>query len=258
MRRSGGHPVALPVCASVVVCLLLAPSLVGLAFGADMPVRREPRLDMQLAAKVRKALKEDKQLDLLKLRITVQDRIVTLEGNVVSEQQLRAAAGRVEKVPGVAEVRTTLVKVVALKNEIDLTIPLQLDPPTRTETLYTDRGSSVIARPTALPRIAGPIPEIVSVRLEPPIPLPPPPDAESGTTLRTPIALTAEEVVSVTVERVRQGNPRFRLLSIEVRGDLVWLRGNVEQLDAGMEFARALNDLGVRHVVVQCTLRIGR
>jgi hypothetical protein len=65
-------------------------------------------------------------------------------------------------------------------------------------------------------------------------------------------------VVAAAVERARQCNGRFRLLEVEIRGEQVWLRGTSNQIDTGMDFARTLTDLGVRHVVIQCNVRFGR
>src|SRR5260370_25132300 len=160
---------------------------------------------MKLSKKVRDALKEDPPLSLLKLRVTVKDRVVILEGSVTSEDQLREAAKRVAKLTGIAEVRTVLVKVVAPNNEIDLTIPLEVEPPTRTEAQSPLRVTGAVARPTTLPRGGEPIPEIVAIRLDAPIPLPLPPRAESVTTMRTSPPLP-EDVASSAVERARQAN----------------------------------------------------
>jgi hypothetical protein len=257
MRRSG-DPVALKVRAWPKVRLVLAlASLVVVtraAPGSDPapPAGRDPYRDIKLSKKVRDALKEDPQLSLLKLRVTVKDRVAILEGSVTSEDQLREAAKRVEKISGIAEVRTGLVRVVAAKTEVDLTIPLVLDPPTRTEAQSPIRITGAVARPTTLPRGPEPIPEIVAIRLEAPVPLPLPPGAASVTTMRT--MPPPEDCASSAVERARQANPRFRALGVEARGDTVWLRGSAEQLDAVMEFAQALTDLGVRHVVIQCTM----
>ena len=231
----------------------------GSAFGSettkisDTPaVRKESFRDIQLAKKVRDALKEDKQLDLSKLFVRVKDRVAILEGKIASEEQLRQAERRVKKVSGIAEVHTSLVTVVAPKIDDELTIPLLIDPPTRTETRFQDRGNDAVIRPIVLPHITEPIPEVVAVRLEPPIPLVPEHRLEPILTMRTKSPLT-DDVVTAAVERACHSNPRFRLLDVEVRGELVWLRGTVEQLNTGMEFAQALTDLGVRHVVIQCT-----
>jgi osmotically-inducible protein OsmY len=241
----------------------MLPSLACLAVsdfarGADSSqattVRKDTFRDIKLATKARAALSADKQLSLLRLFITVKDRVAILEGEVTSEEQLREAAKRVEKVTGIAEVRTGLVRVVAVKPDEVLTIPLTVDPPVRTESRSQTHTTSAAARPTALPRISERIPEVVAVRLEPPIPLPPPPGVEPSTNLRTP-APRDDDALSAAIERARLANARFRSLEVEVAGDLVWLRGSAEQLETGMEFARALTDLGVRHVVIQCTLR---
>jgi hyperosmotically inducible protein len=256
MRRSGGNPVALRVRAWPAVRLLLAlasfTAVTGAATGSDAApsAGHDPYRDIKLSKKVRDALKEDPQLSLLKLRVTVKDRVAILEGSVTTEDQLREAAKRVEKLSGIAEVRTGLVKVVALKEEIDLTIPLEPEPPTRTEAQSPIRVTGAVARPTTLPRGGEPIPEIVAIRLNAPIPLPPP-GAEPLTSLRAPAL--PDDFVSSAVERARQANPRFRALGVEARGDVVWLRGSAEQVDACMDFAQALTDLGVRHVVIQCT-----
>ena len=267
MPPSGLHPGALSVHVSAVVRVLLALAslpVVGSTSSAeatkptDPPfARKDAFRDIQLAKKVRDALREDKQLSLLKLFIVVKDRVAILEGEVASADQLREATKRVEKVPGITEVRISLVKVVVPKNDDVLIIPLQPDPPSRAETFSPYRISGVIGRSTALPHFPETIPEIVSVRLEPPIPLPPPTAVEPVTTLRTATPLT-EDVVTAAVERARQSNPRFRALEVEVRGETVWLRGTAEQIDTGMEFARALAVLGVRHVVIQCNVRDGR
>jgi osmotically-inducible protein OsmY len=266
MRGSGSNPGALLVRAAVAaVPLLSAAWLAGAvdsARGAERStvseaasVRKDTFRDIKLATKARAALSEDKQLSLLRLFIMVKDRVAILEGEVTSEEQLRAAAKRVEKVTGIAEVRTGLVRVVAPKSDDVLTIPLTVDPPVRTEVRSQNHATSTVARPTALPHVPQPSPEVVTVRLEAPIPLPPP-GVEPVTSLRTTTP-RGDDALAAAVEQARLANARFRSLEVEVRGDLVWLRGSAEQLDTGMEFARALTDLGVRHVVIQCTLPVG-
>src|SRR5437588_3217752 len=141
MSRSGYHPGALAVRASAAVRLLLGLAalitVAGATLGAEAatpaetePFRKDAFRDIQLARKVRDALKEDKQLDLLRLFVTVKDRVAILEGEVVSEEQLRTAAKRVEKVVGIKEVRIALVRVVERKRDDPLTIPLLPEPPT--------------------------------------------------------------------------------------------------------------------------------
>jgi hypothetical protein len=265
---SSCNPAALSRRASAALPLLLSvvsvAAVVGSAGGFEPakspeanPIRKDTFRDIKLATKVRTALSEDRQLSLLRLFVTVKDRVAVLEGEVGSEEQLREAAKRVEKVAGIAEVRTGLVRVVAPRPDDVLTIPLSADPPVRTEARSQNHTTSAIARPTALPHVSEPIPEVVAVRLEPPIALPPPPGVEPFTSLRTTTP-RGDDVLSAAIERARLANARFRSLEVEVRGELVWLRGSAEQLDTGMEFARALTDLGVRHVVIQCTFPAGR
>jgi hypothetical protein len=253
-EKSGG-PVMLPVRARVAVRLVLAlvflASAIAPAAGSDaksLPPRQDAYRDMKLSKKARDALKEDPRLSLLKLHVFVKDRVAVLEGEVISQDQLREAASRVEKVPGIAEVRTGLVRVVAAKQEVDLIIPITPDPPTRTEAQSPLRVTGAVARPTTLPRPAEPIPELVAIRLDGPIPLPL--AAEPVLTLRASPPLP-DDMVAV-VERARQAQPRFRDLDVELRGDVVWLRGSTEQVDAAMDFAQALTEAGVRHVVIQC------
>ena len=163
--------------------------------------------DLELAAEgPRCNLKEDKQLSLLKLRVAVKERVAILGGEIESEEQLREAAQRVEKVPGIAEVRLGLVKVVPPRDDNILTIPLLPEPPSRTETLYRRSWNRFVTsrqkcKPTAaLPASdLGPIPEIVSVRLEPPIPLPTAPLAEPMATPRT---------VAAPARRTTRSSPR--------------------------------------------------
>jgi hypothetical protein len=225
----------------------------GPELGEVPPIRIDSFRDFQLVQKVRDVLREDTQLALMKLFVRVKDRVAILEGEVATEAQLREAVKRIETVSGIAVVRTDLVRVVKPKHEDVLVIPLlQDEPPSRTEARFSERITSVIGRPTALPRREDAVPEVIAVRLEAPIPVPTIPEAEPVTTLRATVPLTVD-VVSAAIERARQRNGRFRLLDVEARGDFVWVRGTVDQLDTGMELARALTDLGVRHVVIQCT-----
>jgi hypothetical protein len=260
---SGCNPRALPVRASAAAALLLALATLPAA-GSEppksdgtSPIHKDPWGDMLLATKVRNVLKREPRFASLCRFVTVKDRVVFLEGEVANEDDLRDAAKRVEKVLGVAEVRTGLVKFAVPKNDMTLTIPLLPEQPSRVETHSSpDQAGSVNPHPAMLPRLTEPVPEIVSVRLEPPVPLPPIVRTEQVLTMRT-TSLT-DDVVSAVVERARQGNPRFRSLDVEIRGEQIWVRGTTDQIDVGMDFARALTDLGVRYIVIQCNLRAGR
>jgi hypothetical protein len=221
----------------------------------ESPPRLKPSRDLQTSVRVRDALRQDRELSLLRLRVNVRQGVAYLDGEVSSDSQLQAAIQRVEKVPGIFAVRAERV-VVVKPRPVDeaLEIPLVLDPPTQTEVKSPQRPTSTFTLPTALPRL--PEPESLSaVTLLPPVPVPPLADPVTRVRVRT---MLIEDVVSAVVERARQENPRFRALRVEVRGESIWVRGTANQAESGMEFAQALSGLGLRHVIVQCNLPVER
>jgi hypothetical protein len=239
----------------VVVALAAAAPAAEVPKEPEPPPRLKPSRDLQISVRVRDALRQDRDLSLLRLRVNVRQGVAYLEGEVSSAEQLRAAVQRVEKVPGIFAVRAERVAVVKPRQVDDiLEIPLVLDPPSQTEVKSPERPTTTFTLPTSLPRL--PEPESLGpVTLLPPVPLPPLADPITPVRVRT---MRIEDVISAVVERARQENPRFRALRVEVRGDSVWVRGTASQAESGMEFAQALGGLGLRHVIVQCNLPVER
>ena len=224
---------------------------------------RRPSPDVKLVIAVRTALKEDKHLSLTRLSVTVRNRVVILEGDVPTEEQLKSAIRRVENVQGVAGVRTERVQITPLARTDDICrVPLQPERPRRTESLVPKRSPAINIGAADSPSFSRPesLPEIVAVWLAAPIPYIP----LSGRTatvasIGRPRPLSekrapaeVQETTAEVVDRAQRGNASYQQLSVEVRGEAIWVRGSRDQTNTAMDFARALRDLGLRDVVVQC------
>src|SRR5262250_1873491 len=92
--------------------LLAAAPVVADVLNDPEPPRAKRKHDIELVVHVRNALRQDRELSLLRLRVSVREGVAYLEGEVSSEEQLRKAVERVAKVQGIYEVKTDRVVVV--------------------------------------------------------------------------------------------------------------------------------------------------
>jgi hypothetical protein len=201
-------------------------------------------------------LREDRALGPLGLGVTVRDGVAAVWGEVPSRDLRERAGTALRQIPGMVDVRNELQ--IARKREEPLPlVPLHADPPTRRQSASPDPVSGSLG---ALTGGRGPVPEL------PPASGPGSPPPDNPVTLLAPRPAAPRPglapgrlvhgqppapTLAAAVERVRQGDARFRSVTAEVRGKTVVLRGNGENGDHVMMLAQALSGLpGVERVVV--------
>ncbi len=234
--------------------------------------------DLTLGVHVRRALLEDPALGPLNLGIKVRDGNVVLVGPVPSAELAHKAIQKVGKVRGVQHVKSELY--LARGNEREpIQLPLTEEPPTQTQSASPDPTSGSLGTLTGrVPPIA--LPPSGRTAAVPPVPAPPPPAVSapaapaaipsgSGVSLLAPVvepspappaaSPAAADSLTAAVERVRQGDPRFRRIHVEVRGTTLLLNGADVPGEHVMALAQALSVLpGVERVRVQSSPSPGR
>ncbi len=238
--------------------------------------------DMTLAVHVRRALLEDPVLGPLNLGVKVQDGAVVLVGPVSAPEIAQKALRLVANVRGVRGVRSELYLSRDNPHE-RIPIPLEGEAPTRTQSASPDPASGTLTgRVPAIelpPSGRPPAPQPSSPPAAPAAPPQPPaspseksewgtpPAAGGGVSLLAPIAVAPRPAVPAAatgdlasaVERVRQSQPRFRRIWVEVRGTTVRLSGPDVPAEDVMALAQVLSVLpGVQRVHVQNSPSSGR
>jgi osmotically-inducible protein OsmY len=243
--------------------------------------------DLRLAVQVRQILNADPALARLNLNIRVRDGTVVLNGPVPSVELAHKALRKAEKIGGILRVRSELYLARGAERE-PISLPLTDEAPTHTQSASPDpalgtltgrvpvivlppsgRTSSVPpapapapgpepAPPPAVPPPETPSPAVSGVSLLAPVTDPPPtPPGPSPRAARAPVP--GADPLTSAVERLCQGDPRFRGIHVEVSGGLVLLRGPGVPGEHVMALAQALSVLpGVERVRVQNSTPPGR
>jgi hyperosmotically inducible periplasmic protein len=265
------------------------PTVLPVLRGGDLPdpgssLSTSAR-DMTLAVHVRRALLEDPVLGPLNLGVKVQDGAVVLVGPVPAPEIAQKALRLVADVRGVRGVRSELY--LSRDNQHErIPIPLEGEAPTRTQSASPDPASGTLTgrvpaielppsgRPAA-PQPSSPPQAPPAPPPQPPAPAPPSEKSEWGTTpaagggvsLLAPIGVVPQAAapaaatgdLASAVDRVRQSQPRFRRIWVEVRGTTILLSGPDVPAEDVMALAQALSVLpGVQRVHVQNIPSSGR
>lgn len=229
----------------------------------SLPNEASAARDLATEVRVRTALKEDEQLRTLNLRIKVAGGIAQLSGPVTSAEVRRRVEQIVERIPGVLKVETgELYLAKARRPAKPLPLPLEGEKPTQTRS----------ASPGALSSAMGTLTGRDSLTPAPTNPSPNPRAAAAQTiTLLAPEAVTSPSRVpepsrltanprspapvrslSVSVERLRQTDSRFRKIRTEVDGNTVRIITGDTPGEHVMAFAQALTRVpGVGRIVVR-------
>jgi osmotically-inducible protein OsmY len=226
----------------------------ALARGSAPPAggSRDEARDLQVMVHARRALREDPALANLNFGVRVRDGVATLWGPVPSADVIPKALKTLESVRGVLGVATELYVRVPEKPDDQLLIPLTPPEPTHTESASPDPESGLVKTLTGRPAKSGPVPAQVTergtspsgVELHAPVSVPVSDGAAPATSAvpgATRVASALPDDVTVAVERLRRGSPRYRKLRVEVRGSAVTVSGTAEQGDEVMALARAIS-----------------
>jgi hypothetical protein len=154
--------------------------------------------------------------------------VATLWGPIPAEELIRRATRVLQTVRGVYEVRSELF--VAAPQPAPMALP-KPDPPAHTESASPNRLDELTGRKSEAPR--------AQVTLLGPV---------AADMLPTPPV----EDVRQAVERLRQSDLRFQAIQVEVRADVVVVRGGRSRAEYVTAFAQAVAKLpGVARVVVE-------
>jgi hyperosmotically inducible protein len=234
--------------------------------------------DMKLALRARKALQGHKDLMSLNLGVRSQAGVLILWGPVPSAELESKAVQLLRQLPGVRQVQSELY--LAADNRTDpIPVPGESGTPTKTQSASVEPTAAV--PPGTAPLAALPQPPGQLMGRTPVIALPPsgrgssagpnsgperkPDPPEAPVRLLGPVAAPAPtppapagagrpgvEALSAAVERVRQGDARFRQVTVAIEGAAVYVGGGGAPAEHVMALARALSGLpGVERVVVR-------
>jgi osmotically-inducible protein OsmY len=197
--------------------------------------------DMQATLRARRAINADETLVAHNLSVKVCDGVATVWGSVPADDLIQRVLKKLEQVRGVYEVRSELR--VTAKREEEPILPLH-DPPMQTESASPDPETGRINA------LTGRQPEEPPALVMPAISLPRP--ASNEKPAASPVPTPSAESLSAAIERVRQGDARFRPIQAELRDGVVTLRSGAAKGEHVTAFAQALSRLpGVERVVVQ-------
>jgi hypothetical protein len=223
------------------------------AVAAEEPVRPPaPRpavgslRDLQLTVQARGALGKDDELGKANIQIIVRDGNALLCGRVPSQELIDRAVKIVGCVAGIFEVKSELI--VVKPPPLPLFPPETEQEPTRTTAASPTRDPLLSGTLTRLPP-ARPLPDSPpsAVVLKPPVPIRAEgtrsdPATSRGTETKGPSELEKK------IDRIREGDRRFRSIRTEVRGHVIVVRGGATG-EALMAFIEALRRLdGVEEV----------
>jgi hypothetical protein len=229
-------------------------ALAGLLFVAAGPFHAAdpPSLgrDLQLEIKARQSLLQDPQLGGLNLGLTVRDGVARLWGPVPSVDLARRAVERLRQLPELREIRNDLI-VVASRAPA----PQVLPPPTPGKPGRDLPGSPIAPNERLRPQVRAAEEPGAAVVL-PPITIPLPAAPRSRTTAPIVSTATATNLPATwlieEVNRLCQGNARYRGLRPEVRGRVVYLSGQVARWEDVHELARLIRRMqGVESVILR-------
>jgi osmotically-inducible protein OsmY len=196
--------------------------------------------DLEVTVAVRKALSQDESLAQANVSVEVREGVVVLSGAVPSAELVTRAISQVEQIRGVFAVKSQLAVVEPP--------PLPLFPrrvekaPLRVKATEP-RGEVAAPKPTPLP--TSPEAALGS----------PQEDAaprEAGPTRVVARSVDAEATTSIAeeIERIRLKDRRYRLIRVEVHGEMLVVR-DAASPETAMAFAEALRQIkGVETVVI--------
>lgn len=249
--------------ASLLLFLLavLAPSRAAAAKPDASPFASSPApgaRDLELEAKIYRALRKDAQLKKSNLNVRVSNGMVTLSGPVASQELKQRAIHILDGVEGVLSVRANGVYLSSLHAaQPTIVIPLE-EPPTQTRAASPgltplDARTPVTPvpapRPSATYRPAEPDREITF--LAPVAPPRPTRTPEPARLTANPHPAPPATRLAPALEALRQSNVRFQGIRTQISEATVYLYPGDASADEVMTFAQAVRRLaGVQHVVV--------
>jgi hypothetical protein len=236
----------------VAVLLLVAPAM---AASSRTTTSAAVDPDWLLAVAVRRALQQDPVLAPLNLGVTVSEGTATVWGVVPSPEVARRVESLLRQVRGVKAVRSNLQILRGddpLKKVLAPALPPRPVPALLNTTPAGPTGQALRAwqaGPTGPP---GEKPEKAVAVVTPPLAVP---VAQTAPVPISPVArpVAVRETVDLAsaVEKLRQRDPRYLGLRVEVRGGVVRLSGSAGQAQDVMELATAVSLLpGVKRVLV--------
>jgi|GEM_PF-4351918 len=240
--------------------------------------------DMELSLRARQAFAEDPLLSRQEIGIDVRNRVATLWGTVPNTEVYRLAEKRLRLVLGLVDFRNDLHvesedrpgsdRLLAQQSRSPLAEPMNREPPASQQSVARrPEEQSLIASQEALWRPAAPRPTAPTANDEAratntppckslertPMPLvslpgypahdsqPAPPPA-----ITKPAEYSGGGALAKAVEALRLSDTRFHRLQPELRGGVVYLRGNAFRWDHVYELARSISKLpGVERVVLE-------
>jgi hypothetical protein len=211
--------------------------------------------DLELEAKIYRALRKDAQLKKANLNVRVSNGVVTLSGPVASQELKRRAIHILDGVEGVLSVRANGVYVTSPHAaQPAIVIPLE-EPPTQTRA--ASPGSTPLDARTPFTPLPAPRPSATYRPAEPDreITLLAPVAPPRPTRTPEPARLTANPrpapSLALALEALRQSNVRFQGIRTQISEETVYLYPGDAPADEVMTFAQAVRRLaGVQHVVV--------
>lgn len=232
---------------------------------ASVPVlsREDSARDWILTNQARRSLLKDDEIATLNVGVSVKDKVATIWGTLPSPIVGTRIEGILKKINGIASV-VNECKIVAPPSTVpdqvaDAVKRLQQGqdgegiaahspPPNATV------GRQVSAKPAPEMLPPRPVNDPTDIRLPP---LPPPPAAVLLQPVLSPEspALSESPASPATgldsVERIRSSEPRFKDVTLEVKGGVVRISGMVLKLKDAWDLAEKLNSVnGVRQVIL--------
>jgi hypothetical protein len=220
---------------------------------ASIPIApREDVRDWVLSNQARRVLLKDEQIASFNVGLTVKDRVATIWGTLPSAEVGKRAEEMLKKINGIASV-VNECKIVPPANPVpqqvaDAVKRLQendtvdgrpMPPPVATT------GRQVVAKPAPEMLPPKPVNDPHEARL-PPLP------AAPGAVLLQPVfASEVRETGFDSVEGVRNSEPRFKEVALDVKGGVVKINGRVSKMKDAWDLAERLNNVnGVRQVIL--------
>lgn len=239
---------------------LMPPSFVLPVNGAEPPPRfasipiaaRDDARDWVLSNQARRALLKDEQIASLNVGVTVKDKVATIWGTLPSADVGKRAEEMLKKINGIASV-VNECKIVPPANPV----PQQVADAVK----RLQENDSVASKPTPPPVattgrqvVAKPAPEMLPPRAvnEPHEARLPPLPSQPGAVLLPPVLTSAvRETGFDSVEKVRDSEPRFKEVALDVKGGVVKINGRVSKMKDAWDLAEKLNQVnGVRQVIL--------
>jgi hypothetical protein len=214
--------------------------------------------DLRLSVQAERALKADRVLAPLNLRVKVRNGVAELSGSIPSDEVGRQAVAKVESVKGIEDVRPTFQYTKGAKPEV-----AEARPPDKRTVIQA-------AKPVAVPPAAS----------EPPRPRPggtaplvstgegrkgrPNDEVSNGVRMGQPRKVASRparteaesEAAPLTlaqrVERVRRSDKRFQAIPVEIDGDLLVVKRGAAPSEDATALSQALRRLpGISGVLIE-------